>query len=351
MIPTILSKKLLIWYNKSGRKALPWRKNINPYRVWLSEIMLQQTQVNTVLPYFKRFLTVFPSIKHLAQAELDEVLHLWAGLGYYSRARNLYRTANIIHHDFNGKFPSEIAKLIALPGIGRSTAGAIRAIAFNQPAPILDGNVKRILTRLHAIEGHPGEKAVENKLWQLAENYLPKTNVADYTQALMDLGATVCTLKKPQCMKCPFEKFCLAHANNNETAYPTKKKKSALPTKQIQMLMLFNQDGDILLEQRPPIGIWGGLWSLPECTLDTDIDQWCENNYGFTVETLNVETNIKHTFTHFHLIITPIKLKVLSCNNKIMQDKSIIWYNQNIKKSFGLATPVSKLLRKHLCHE
>lgn len=250
----LIADKLLAWYKKNGRQDLPWRSAISPYRVWLSEIMLQQTQVKTVISYFNNFTVAFPTVHGLANADEDEVLHLWSGLGYYSRARNLHKTAKIIHDQFNGIFPAAVSELEKLPGIGRSTAGAIAAIALNQTAPILDGNVKRVLTRLFAWQEWPGTTASLNYLWQRATELTPKKNAGDYAQAIMDLGATICTRSKPKCEICPLQFDCEAVKLKLITTLPKAKPKKALPEKATLMLIIKNQQQEILLEKRPPIG-------------------------------------------------------------------------------------------------
>jgi A/G-specific adenine glycosylase len=237
--PQKFTQYVLAWFQQHGRKNLPWQHKISPYRVWVSEIMLQQTQVQTVIPYFKRFMQRFLRIADLANAAEDEVLHLWTGLGYYARARHLHKTAKIIQQQFKGKFPRDLATLQTLPGIGRSTAGAILAIAMHQPAAILDGNVKRVLSRVHAIAGWPGQPEVAAQLWQYAEQYTPQQLTAEYTQAMMDIGALICTRTKPQCTICPLQKICLAHQANNETAYPSKKPAKKLPIRALQALIFY----------------------------------------------------------------------------------------------------------------
>ena len=238
------SQKLLNWYSVHGRHNLPWQKNRNLYRVWVSEIMLQQTQVITVIPYFERFLTRFPDSRSLADASQDKVLHLWTGLGYYARARNLHKTAQVIRDDYKDQFPDKFDSVLALPGIGPSTAGAILAQALGQRHVILDGNVKRVLTRLYAIEGWPGKKSVENQLWELAASLTPEQHLTDYTQAIMDLGATACA-RKPDCPACPVTDLCSAHQQGNVTNYPTPKKCKTLPIKATQMLLLKNEAVEI----------------------------------------------------------------------------------------------------------
>ncbi len=257
MTPTDFQQNILTWFDQHGRKDLPWQKDISPYRVWLSEIMLQQTQVTTVIPYFNAFIEKFPDINTLANAPLDEVLHLWSGLGYYARARNLHKTAQLIAE--LGYFPDSLEALNKLPGIGLSTAGAILSIAFNKSHPILDGNVKRVLTRFKAVSGWSGDSGVNKQLWAISAQLTPKQRVADYTQAIMDLGATLCTRNKPKCDACPIKSFCIAKLTDTVALFPAPKPTKFIPTKKLTLLLLRNIDHSILLEKRPPTGIWGGL--------------------------------------------------------------------------------------------
>ena len=250
---------LLAWFDQYGRKHLPWQKNRSAYRVWVSEVMLQQTQANTAITYFESFMKRFPAVADLANASQDEVLRLWAGLGYYARGRNLHKSAQVIVNHYQGSFPNTIAALTKLPGIGRSTAGAIVSLAYNQPAAILDGNAKRVLARMYAIDGWPGKAQVNKQLWALAESHTPKKRCADYTQAMMDLGATLCTRSQPGCSQCPARTQCLAFKQGNPKDYPGKKPKKRLPSKHTQFLMVINHRGEILLEKRPAVGIWGGF--------------------------------------------------------------------------------------------
>ena len=342
------SKKLLSWYVKHGRHDLPWQHNRSLYRVWVSEIMLQQTQVATVIPYFERFMSHFPNIRALANASQDEVLHLWTGLGYYARARNLHKSAQIIRDEYADQFPEEFELVLALPGIGRSTAGAILAQALGQQHVILDGNVKRVLTRLYAVEGWPGKKDVENQLWDLAESLTPTKQLTDYTQAIMDLGSSACA-RKPNCPACPVTELCLAHQQGNVTNYPTPKKRKALPVKTAHMLVLQNKAGDVLLQQRPPSGIWGGLWTLPECPEnETDnIQHWCEQQLGLLIDKLESQPIFRHTFSHFHLDITPIFCRVKSPANLVMEAANGVWYNTQRPESLGLPAPVVKILARN----
>lgn len=328
------NQAILQWFDQHGRKDLPWQKDINAYRVWISEIMLQQTQVKTVIPYYEKFIHHFPTIQSLAQAEQDDVLHHWSGLGYYSRARNLHKSAQTICQQYNGEMPSDPTELEQLPGIGRSTAGAIAAIAFHQHAAILDGNVKRVLARYFAIAGWPGKKPVSNQLWTLAESNTPEKRVADYTQAIMDLGATLCTRSKPQCTQCPVANGCVALESNRVTEYPGKKPKKIIPTKTTEMLIVANDQGEVLLRKRPPTGVWAGLWSLPE-------KESLPSTFKFNF--LNSWPVVRHTFSHFHLDITPTECTVKpSC--VIMEPDQWLWYDLNNPAKVGLAAPVSKLL-------
>jgi A/G-specific adenine glycosylase len=333
---------LLDWFDQHGRKDLPWQQNISPYRVWVSEIMLQQTQVVTVIPYFKRFMAKFPTLQSLAAANLDDVLHLWTGLGYYARARNLHQAAIKICLEFEGKFPDNLEVLISLPGIGRSTAGAILAIAFEKATAILDGNVRQVLTRHYGITGHFSTKQVADQLWQLAEQHTPTQRCADYTQAIMDLGATLCTRSKPTCLSCPINDTCLAYRTNQVNDFPSPKKKTVLPTKSTRFLIFINEEKEILFEKRPPFGIWGGLWSFPECPLDMDLIRFSQR---FNCQILQSSEGplFKHTFSHFHLEITPIYLQVKQVSG-VIDNTTRQWCQSQNLPNFGLAAPVKKLL-------
>jgi len=341
---TVLNSDLLLaWFDHHGRHDLPWQHPRNPYRVWVSEIMLQQTQVSTVIPYFERFMARFPSITRLANASQDEVLHLWTGLGYYARARNLHRAAQLIRDEHQGRFPREFDTVLALPGIGRSTAGAILAQALDQRYAILDGNVKRVLTRYYAISGWPGSKAVENRLWELAEAATPSHRVADYTQAIMDLGATVCG-RTPDCDVCPLNATCQAFAAGNPRAYPTPKPRKALPVRKTTMLMLQNPQGLVLLQQRPAAGIWGGLWSLPECPPDWDPAEYCEVSLGLVMHQPEPGAPLRHTFSHFHLDISTLHARVVPLGQAVMEGQPQVWYNCRQPDARGLPAPVKTLL-------
>jgi len=339
------SKRVLDWYAVNGRKDLPWQKNPTPYRVWVSEIMLQQTQVTTVIPYFLRFTESFPDIRSLADAEVDDVLHHWSGLGYYARARNLHKTAQVIVNEFGADFPKDFDKLVALPGIGRSTAGAILSLSQNERHAILDGNVKRVLARFHAVDGWPGKASVSDLLWQFAEQHTPLENVADYTQAIMDLGATVCTRTRPACADCPLADDCVAHAAGQTADYPVRKAKKAKPLRKTNMVLLHG-NGAIYLERRPPSGIWGGLWSFPEIGADADPASWCEEQVA--VRPLEIERweIVRHSFTHFDLDIAPIAVRVPAASSKVEDGGDRVWYDIESPPKLGIAAPVSGLIQK-----
>lgn len=339
------STKLLTWFDQHGRKHLPWQQDITPYRVWLSEIMLQQTQVETVIPYFHNFTASFPHVQALAAAPIDEVLHLWTGLGYYARARNLHKCAKTVVDNHGGEFPDTVEALVALPGIGRSTAGAIVSIAFGKPAPILDGNVKRVLARFHAVDGWPGNKKVEEKLWHYASTYTPVTRCADYSQAIMDLGATVCKRSSPDCELCPFHKECRAYADGSWANHPGKKPKKTLPVKTVAMLLLQNRDNEILLYQRPESGIWGGLWSLPEIEVDVDAAEHVRGHYG-DFSAMEELDPFRHTFSHYHLDIHPLRVILKKAPAGILESGTRLWYNPGQPQKLGLAAPVKKLLKE-----
>lgn len=337
------STKLLAWFDQHGRKNLPWQKNITPYRVWLSEVMLQQTQVDTVIPYFERFTARFPTVDALAQAPADEVLHLWTGLGYYARARNLHQCAQQVYEEFGGEFPSDIETLVSLPGIGQSTAGAILSTAFEKRAAILDGNVKRVLARYFAISGWPGKTQVVRQLWDKAELLTPNGRNRDYTQAIMDLGATLCARSRPDCPACPLQAECRANATGEQALYPGKKPRKILPVKATQMLILQSPSGEILLEQRPPQGIWGGLWSFPELDTGEDPLACCRVKFG-ELGQLEHWPQVRHTFSHYHLDITPVCVQLPKQPTGVMANDRQLWYNLQQPANVGLAAPVKRLL-------
>ncbi len=340
--PKAFSADLLAWFDRHGRHALPWQ-NKTPYHVWISEIMLQQTQVQTVIPYYRKFIRRFKTVRSLAKADLDTVLHYWTGLGYYARARNLHRAAQLICTEHGGEFPDDIDALMALPGIGRSTAGAILALGFGQRHPILDGNVKRVLTRVYAIDGWPGQPAVEKKLWSLAEQLTPVCRVADYTQAIMDLGATLCTRRRPDCDSCPLASACRAHATGRAHEFPNPRPKTSKPLRSVIFLLLENEQGEILLRQRPAAGIWGGLWSFPECERQ-DVIGAALRDLGLRAVATREYTPLRHSFTHFHLDINPVHCRVSGRAAAVRDAADICWYRAATAPQLGLPAPVKKLL-------
>lgn len=344
MTPTDFAKRILRWFDQHGRHNLPWQKKQSPYRVWVSEIMLQQTQVTTVIPYYQRFMKRFPSLKALALADVDDVLAHWSGLGYYARARNLHRTAQIIHTDYRGRFPKKIEGLTALPGIGRSTAGAILSLSMDIPAAILDGNVKRVLTRYHAIEGWTGEKNTLNALWELTEKLTPQTRCGDYNQAMMDLGATLCTRRQPQCMRCPLKTGCQARASERQHDFPTPRKALKQTEKSTFMLLIQDSEGAIFLEKRPSQGIWGGLWSFPECKTKKELAEYCQKHLRCNIVEQQHWPLRHHQFSHFRLAIYPIFIKVKGQQQKNMASAKQIWYKKANKLPGGVAAPVTQLL-------
>lgn len=339
------SQTLLYWFDQHGRKNLPWQQSSDPYRIWLSEIMLQQTQVKTVIPYFEKFCARFPSVKDLADAPEDEVMHLWSGLGYYARARNLHHAAKQVVNEYAGEFPQQQHELEALKGVGRSTAAAIRAQAFGEQAAILDGNVKRVLARLFAIEEWPGQSAVEKRMWELSESLLPKSRLRDYTQAIMDLGATLCTRSRPDCNACPFQQDCLAYQNDKIADLPARKPKKFSPTKEIAFLLILNNSGEVLLQKRPPTGIWGGLWSFPESELDQVENSL--SDIGLAPEVLEHMEPGEHVFSHFRLRYHPVLvIGEFTGGLAVQEPENQIWYSSAQPQELGLAAPVSKLIKR-----
>lgn len=339
------SDAILAWYEKYGRKTLPWQLNKTPYKVWLSEIMLQQTQVATVIPYFERFIERFPTVRDLANAEQDEVLHLWTGLGYYARARNLHKAAKIIVSDHGGEFPTDIELVMALPGIGRSTAGAVLSLSLKQHHPILDGNVKRTLARCYAVEGWPGKKPVENKLWEIASQNTPATGVERYNQAMMDMGAMICTRSKPKCELCPVADICQARAMDRQADFPGKKPRKALPEKQA-WFAIFQHGDEIWLEQRPPAGIWGGLWCFPQHDSE-NLRAVIEQRLGSEAARIREGEQLnafRHTFSHYHLDIVPVRFRLDRMPNIVTESGKGQWYSLSQPPKIGLAAPVLQIL-------
>jgi len=337
--------RLLAWFEEYGRRDLPWQADRSAYSVWVSEIMLQQTQVATVIPYFTRFIARFPTVEMLAAAPLDDVLALWAGLGYYARARNLHRAARVIVEDHEGQFPASLDGLMDLPGVGRSTAGAILALAMAGRAPILDGNVKRVLARYHAVEGWPGHTKIQRQLWEHAEAHTPETAVAEYTQAIMDLGATVCTRTKPLCDACPVSGNCQANRQGLQERFPGRKSRAERRRRDVRLLLVRDPRSRILLEKRPARGIWGGLYSLPELADEDDPGFWCDRHLGAAVETQTTLSSIEHAFTHFDLHIEPLLIGLTAAPRSVMDRDGWLWYNPAHEIEVGVAAPISTLLR------
>lgn len=338
----LFSTRILHWQRTQGRHDLPWQCS-DPYRIWVSEIMLQQTQVATVIPYFERFIVRFPDLASLAAAHEDTVLALWSGLGYYSRARNLHAAACTIVREHGGQFPVTAAELIRLPGIGRSTAAAIAALAFGERAAILDGNVKRVLARHVGVAGWPGEKSVETQLWKIAEARLPATAIGIYTQGMMDLGATVCTRAAPHCDACPVRGDCVALAQQRVADYPAARPRRGLPEKHTQLL-LCRYGNQLLLEKRPSRGIWGGLWSLPELDVACDAADHSQQTWGSAPIRLTSLPPLAHSFTHFRLHIQPVQLDFSSRPDPAHAQR---WHSLSDALDAALPAPVRVLLQQN----
>lgn len=337
------SNKVLTWFDEHGRHDLPWQYNATPYRVWVSEIMLQQTQVATVIPYYQRFMTSFPNVQALAQADEDSVLQHWAGLGYYARARNLHHAAQQIVAD-GGEFPNTLDGLMALKGIGRSTAGAILSLACGVRGVIMDGNVKRVLARHFAIAGDASSAAVQQQLWHLADSLTPNERAGAYTQAMMDLGATLCTRTKPLCLYCPVQATCDAFALGTPTAFPHKKASKQIPTKRAYFLIVQNEQQQLLWLKRPPTGIWGGLWCLPEVVAEnlTQLQQILQDDWGMRCSELNELSSFRHTFSHYHLQVQPIKI---TGSFSIVKEHTSQWCSAQVAiGNLGLPKPMLQIL-------
>ena len=340
-------KQSLAWYDQNGRKTLPWQQGKTAYRVWLSEIMLQQTQVRTVIPYFERFLLAFPTVADLAAAHEDEVLHLWTGLGYYARARNLHRSAQQVVQEWGGQFPQQAEQLITLPGIGRSTAAAIASSVFNVRAAILDGNVKRVLSRFFALQDWPGTRQSQDQLWLWSETLTPSARVADYNQVMMDLGALICTRTKPACERCPLAAKCLARQSGQTASLPVAKPKQIKPIKHTHLLMLQTPDGHVQLSKRPNSGIWGGLYSFPEFADLDALEDFCQS-YEL-VKALDPWPVFRHSFSHYHLQITPVLAAIRRPLDEVCETEQL-WYNPLLRpdeeQAVGLPAPIASLLQK-----
>ena len=333
---TDFAKDLLVWFQEHGRKNLPWQSSPpDIYHVWLSEIMLQQTQVTTVIGYFNNFVDNFPTVFALANADEEEVLTSWAGLGYYSRARNLHKSAKIILSEYQGIFPTSYSELIALPGIGESTAGAILSLACNQSQPILDGNVKRVLSRLHRVVGDYSNSKTLKELWRLAKYHTPSKQSAEYAQAIMDLGATICKPRKPLCSKCPVSRNCKANLCNDQESFPQKKARTIRPEKSLAFLAYHNDKGEVYLVKRPNNGVWGGLWSLAECDDNEATITAAIKQHNLKASIVSSLPKFKHSFTHYHLWIRPI----------IINSPGLEKDYHNIKKlELGVPAPVKKII-------
>ena len=334
---------VLKWYRRYGRHGLPWQGQ-NAYRVWLSEIMLQQTQVNTVIPYYQSFLKRFPNLKSLANASIDEVLQHWQGLGYYARARNLHKAAQIIRDRHKGRFPRDFDEVIALPGVGRSTAGAILSFAFGQNWPILDGNVKRVLARCFRVPGWYGQSETMNQLWYLTESVTPEQNTADFNQAMMDIGSMLCLKTNPKCEACPLKQLCSSYRHHSQAQFPQKKPTRSKPQKQTLMLLHRHQD-TILLWRRPPSGIWGGLWSLPEVDDESAISLWQQSFLTMVQSPRKIQQKvIRHQFTHFGLDISLAFIEMDNRPKKMADQDNYEWVEIERLPQYGLPAPVRKLL-------
>jgi len=342
----LFSQRLLAWFDQHGRHDLPWQTPRTPYRVWLAEIMLQQTQVAAVIPYFQRFVARFPDVRSLAAAPADDVLQHWAGLGYYARARNLQRAAQLVVSEHGGEFPRELEAMTALPGVGRSTAAAVLAQAYGQRHAILDGNVKRVLARHGAIEGWPGEPKVTKHLWALSESLLPQERLVDYTQAIMDLGATLCTARNPACGRCPVSADCKAHLKGTVARFPAPRPKRERPLRHARLLLVENAQGELLFERRPPAGIWGGLWCLPVLEGEEDAAEWLAREHGLSARVAQTLAPISHGFTHFELELSPVRLRAAAGSTSLREQAPLRWINIAADALPGLPAPVAKLLAR-----
>lgn len=342
------AQRLLAWFDISGRHDLPWQHPRTPYRVWLSEIMLQQTQVRVVIPYFERFVDALPSVRALGQAPLDDVLALWSGLGYYARARNLHKAAQscIEHHD--GELPRDFDALVALPGIGRSTAGAILSQAWGDRFPILDGNVKRVLCRHHGIAGWPGTPTIEKQLWRIAEDLLPDARMADYTQAQMDFGATLCTRHDPACILCPIQDDCIALHDGRVGELPTSKPGKPLPERHAFMLLATDAHGRVMLQRRPPTGIWAALWSLPEADTHDSAREWFESHLDAGYDAGHALDAIAHGFTHYRLTMQPLRWHGVEPRASVRDNGDLRWVSRDELRSLGIPAPIRTLLDAQL---
>jgi A/G-specific adenine glycosylase len=338
-----IATRLLAWFDVHGRHDLPWQRERTPYTVWVSEVMLQQTQVATVVPFYQRFVARFPTVEALAAAPLDDVLKLWSGLGYYARARNLWNAARVVVDRHGGRVPETFDELEALPGIGRSTAGAILAQARGARFAILDGNAKRVLARHHAVEGWPAERSVQEELWALAERHTPHERVADYTQAIMDLGATLCTRARPACTVCPLAESCAAARGGTQAKYPAPRPKRARARRSVTVLVVEDPDGCVLLARRPERGIWGGLYSFPELADGDTAAEWCARTLGASVAAERALATIEHGFTHFDLDLEPRWLRLAAAPRVVQDRDDFFWQRPSSAPAVGIPAPVAAL--------
>jgi A/G-specific adenine glycosylase len=348
LMPEQFSERLIAWFEVHGRHNLPWQLNPTPYRVWVSEVMLQQTQVATVIPYYERFMARFPDIAALAAAPLDEVLHLWTGLGYYARARNLRACAQAVVARHGGEFPDDIVAVMALPGIGKSTAGAILALSRGQRQPILDGNVKRVLARVFGIAGDPGSAEVLEKLWAQSEACTPAKQVGAYTQAIMDLGATLCTRANPACTVCPMSNGCVAALEGRQADLPGRKLKRVRGSREATLLIAESgSDGSVavLVERRPSVGLWGGLWSPPQFESEFAALDWCRREVGEPDSRSQHLKPIHHAFTHFDLCLNPVRVHCRP-HLRVAEGEDRLWYELKTPPRVGLPQPILKLFER-----
>ncbi len=340
-----IAAPLLEWHARAGRHDLPWQTDRTPYRVWVSEIMLQQTQVPTVRPYYERFMRRFPDVRTLSAAGVDEVLHLWSGLGYYARARNLHRAAGLICTEHGGELPRSFAGLAHLPGVGRSTAGAILALSFDERFPILDGNVRRVLARYFGVAGGEGTAAGLKRLWELSERCTPATRVAEYTQAVMDLGATVCARSRPLCAVCPLAAGCFALRTGRQQELPAARSVPVRRTRSVFMVVALDANGSVLLERRPESGVWGGLWCLPEFDTPTAAQAFIRRSLVTSGSEPQRLSAIEHAFTHFSLVISPLLVHCAGAA-AVMEAGASVWYKARTPARIGLPAPIATLLAR-----
>ncbi len=339
------ARNIVKWQQTHGRHDLPWQNIRDPYRIWISEVMLQQTQVSAAIGYFERFMRRFPNVASLASASIDEVMPYWAGLGYYARARNIHKSAIIISENFEGNFPRQYDSVLALPGVGRSTAAAICAFAYGAPMPILDGNVKRVFARFFGVAGDIRSKTIEIAMWRIAEREAPRKNIEAYIQGQMDIGATVCTPNAPKCAICPLQNGCIAHLENRTHQLPERIPKKTRPHRQIQMLVLRSAN-NVLIERRPPTGIWGGLWSLPEAAIKNDVVAMANSLFAVSPtkgQLPTAQTPVEHGFTHYTLTIFPIQLMVDSRPHSVAEAGQK-WISLEDIEGIALPAPVKSIL-------